>query len=265
MTGKQVAVLTGLGITVLTVCYLAGMIVLTDFMSLLSEQRLSLSSTPNLTLPQQPVMKLPIVRPPAALTAAPEDRFPVTDPRLVTLDVLDVPNDVEVQDEYTRYVDNGVLIDNSTTPARTETALRDSGRLNGFQIAFASTNPAASQLRSDGILNFAEIYQAPEQAGSALEEDPPLLASRFPGPGNLILVQEEPPIPNLGREARSFQALFLQKGRRTPAYTVIFCRKNTLVGITILGVQKDKLMAASEQYGRLLDRRIQEFGKGLAA
>jgi len=265
MKPKYLAILVGLGISVFTAFYLLMLLVLTDFISLPGQETtvapLAVSVARSLVQmpgpePQITAIPLPTIDPLRGLS--------VTDPRAVALTIDDVPHDLKVDAELTRYVDNAGLIRNSLTPAQTQQHVLDSGRLNGFQAAFRSDDPVASQLRSAGILNFAEVYETPEQAQRAWQDPPRLLAARFPAYEHIVLGNETSAVPAIGDKARSFEGTWLVSQQKMPLYAIIFCRNNTLVGIVLLGGPQDKVIRDGQHYADLLDKRIRSFGKGLS-
>ena len=263
MTAKQIASVMGLGFTVMTVCYMMGLLWVTDVLSP-PDLAPMIAQFPS-TVPARPIVAPPQPEPSPNPTTAPDERFSVTDPRAVALSTDDVPGDFKIKAEDTHYVDNARLLENSSSPDQVEAALRASGRLNGFQIAFASEDPAASQTRSAGLLSFSEVYAATTDADRALLGDVAGLVARFPQGSHLVVSQESPPTRRIGRQARSFEGLLVTEGDRVPVHIVIFCRKNALTGVALLGVQNQKLVREGEYYAWLLDRRIGDFGKGLSA
>jgi len=265
MRPKHLAILVGLGISVFTAFYVLMLLVLTDFIALPSRgvtgAPLSLSVARSLvqmpaSAPQITAIPLPTLDPLQGLS--------VTDPRMVVLSIDDVPHDLKVDAELTHYVDNARLIRNSLTPAQTQQYLLDSGRLNGFQAVFKSDDPVASQLRSAGILNFVEVYETSEQAQRAWQGSPKLLAEHFPAYGRIVLENESSTAVAIGDRFRSFEGTWVSDQLKMPLYSVVFCRKNTLVGLVLLGGPQDRLIRDGQHYADLLDKRIRSFGKGLS-
>lgn len=265
MKPRYLAILVGLGISVFTAFYLLILLVLTDFVSQPGRETAGapLAVSVARSLVQMPDREPQITAIPLP-TMDPLDGLFVTDPRLVVLTIDDVPHDLKLDAELTRYVDNDGVIRNSLTPAQTQQDLRENGRLNGFQAVFRSDDPVASQLRSAGILNFAEVYETPEQAQQAWRTAPALFAARFPAYGHIALENEVSPALAVGDKARSFEGTWLVSRQKMPLYAIVFCRKNTLVGIVLLGGLQDKAMRDGQHYAALLDKRIRSFGKGLS-
>ena len=264
MKARYIAVLVGLSISVFTIFYLLTLLLLTDFIDFPTPKLVTIH-IPTVTV--QSLVDVPGPEPqpsPIPIPTTSEEGLSVTDPRLVVLDANDVPRDLKLTVKHTRYVDNARLIENSTAPQQTKAALQISGRLNGFQTAFISDDPVASQLRSAGILNFAEIYETPTNARQALLDTEALLAARFPHDGQLLFEREVSPPQPAGRETRAFQGVLVTEQDRIPLYAIIFYRKNTLVGIVLLGDRHEKMTRYSKEYADLIDRRIRNFGRGLA-
>jgi hypothetical protein len=266
MKARHIAVLVGLSISVFTIFYLLSLLLLTEFVSLPTPKLVTLHvptvTTQSLVDLQDPE---PQASPVPIPTTTSEEGLSVTDPRLVVLDENDVPRALKLTVNFTRYVDNARLIANSTSPKQTQEALRVSGRLNGFQAAFISDDPVASQLRSAGILNFAEIYATPTNARQALQDTNELLAARFPQDGELLFEREVSPAQPVGKDDRAFQGILVTKQDRISVYAILFNRKNTLVGIVLLGDQHEKMIGYCKEYADLIDKRIRNFGEGLAA
>ena len=264
MKARHIAVLVGLSISVFTTCYLLSLLLLTEFVSLPTPKLVALRVP---TVTTQSLVDLQDPEPQASPVPIPttsEEGLSVTDPRLVVLDENDVPRDLKLTVNLTRYVDNARLIANSTSPKQTQEALRVSGRLNGFQTAFISDDPVASQLRSAGILTFAEIYATPTNARQALLDTSELLAARFPQVGELVFEREVSPAQPVGKDDRAFQGILVTKQDRISVYAILFNRKNTLVGIVLLGDQHEKMKGYCREYADLIDKRIRNFGEGLA-
>jgi len=265
MKARHIAVLVGLSISVFTIFYLLTLLLLTDFIDFPTPKLVAIhiptvtaQSLVDVQDPEPQTSPVPIP------TTTSEEGLSVTDPRLVVLDENDMPRDLKLTSKHTRYVDNARLINNSTSPKQTREALQVSGRLNGFQTAFISDDPVASQLRSAGILNFAEIYATPANARQALLDTDALLAVRFPHDGQLLFEREVSPPQPVGKQTRAFQGVLVTKQDRIPVYAIIFCRKNTLVGIVLLGDRHENMIRYSKEYADLIDKRIRNFGRGLA-
>jgi hypothetical protein len=197
-------------------------------------------------------------------TTPPEERFPVTDPRFIALGTEDVREDFLVDEGSRRYVDNNRLIVSSATPAETESGLRKSGRVNGFQVMFSTQDPAAGQQRSAHVLNFSEIYSSKADASRALRDAPSVLSARFPAHDRFAAVTEVTPATAVP-DARGFEGLFYTGEDRVPVYFLVFADKNALVGVAVAGVQREKIKQESDAYVVILDRRIRSFARGQAA
>ncbi len=266
MKARYIAVLIGLGISVFTTFYLLSLLLVTEFIDFSQPAEINLSMP---TRSAQALVDMPIPEPRLTVIPVPtevaKNGLSVTDPRLVALDENDVPRDMIVATDYTRYVDNAKLIASSADPDRMQRTLKDTGRMNGFQTVFMSQDPVASQLRSVGILNFAEIYESQTHAERALADNTSLLADRFPQNGQLKFERESNSRPPMGQGARAFMGTLLTEHDRIPVYAVIFYRKNALVGIALLGGQSDRLVRSSVDYATLLDERIRNFGMGFSA
>ena len=263
MTARQIAFLVALGITVMTLFYLLGLLLVTDSIFPMSQAVLAAPMTSNPAA--QANVQQPVASPPPTPTLSPEDQLLVTDPRLVALNADDVSASLKVTAGLTRYFDNAKIIDNSATPNQAQDSLHKSGRLNGFQIAFTSEDPATSELSAAVVLNFTESYETAADAERALLNDIPALLGRFPPSASLTQAQEIPTRWQVGRKSRVFEGWWVDKGERTPSYAVFFCRKNVLTGVLLVGMQREKLLRDVGSYSGLLDKRIKEFGRGSSA
>ena len=254
MRSKHLAILIGLGISAFTAFYLLTLLLLTEFIVFPNPEAISapISLSAARSLVQMPESKPQVTAIPLP-TISPTEGLYVTDPRMVILGADDVPRDLKVNVELTRYVDNARLIRNSPTPLQTQRSLLESGRLNAVQTAFKSDDPIASQLRSTGILNFAEIYETSDQAQRAWQDPPELLAARFPADGQILLENELTILASIGDAFRSFEGSLSINQQKMPLYAIVLCRKNTLVGIIILGGERDKLIRDGQEYADLLD------------
>lgn len=266
MRASYIAILVGLSIGMFTAFYLLALLFLVEQVDF-SSIKLVPVKAPTVTAQAIADVPAPETRSsPVPIPTTPfEEGLLVTDPRLVALDANDVPRDLKLSSRHTRYVDNARLIENSETPEQTTETLQVSGRLNGFQAAFISDDPVASQLRSTGILNFAEIYDTSSDARRALLDARALLAARLHYDGQLLFEREVTPSQPVGERSRAFRGALVTEQERVPLYAVIFCRKNTLAGIVLLGDKSARMAHDCNEFGDLIDRRIRDFGKGLAA
>jgi len=266
MRARYIAILVGLGISVFTTFYLLSLLLVTEFFDFSQPAEINLSMP---TKSAQSLVDMPVPEPKSTVVAVPTDAsrdgLSVTDPRLVALDESDVPSDMIVVTDHTRYVDNARLIAGSAEPDLTRRMLQDTGRMNGFQTAFISHDPVASQVRSMGILNFAEVYETQANAQHALADSTALLAERFPQYGKLEFESESKSNPSVGQGTRAFTGMLLTGDDRIPVYAIVFYRKNALAGIVLLGNQSDRLAQPSLDFATVLDERIRSFGKGYSA
>jgi hypothetical protein len=264
MKARYVAIIVGLSISVFTIFYLIALLLLTEYIYIPSPKELALRTVKIQSLVDMPGSD-PQPSPIPLSTAVTTEGLSVTDPRLVVLNADDVPRDLKVVIKHTRYVDNAKLVQNSANALQTQEEVRRSGRLNGFQTSFMSDDPVAIQLRSTGILNFAEIYETSTQAKQGLQSPGTSLIQRFSCDGQLVFENELTTRQTIGQETRSFQGVLITGQERTSLYGLIFYRKNTLIGIILLGEQQEKIIRDTIKFADLLDRRTRNFGKGQAA